>query len=161
MYSSKAAWTVCPYVVRDGHVNPDVRTLGGPDDINTLSQAVLYVALGYALRNEHSFSEKFANFIQTFFVNDATKINPNIDFGQVVRGPGAAGRTGTFTGVLDWRGLVKVTNGVMIMKSTHSPHWTSDLSSDMTSWAEEYLGWLRGGNIGRMAASRPKYVVSF
>ena len=138
-----------------------MRILQGPDGINILSQAVLYIALGYALRNEPSLSEKFANLIQTFFVNDATKMNPNINFGQVVRGPGAAGRMGTFTGVLDWRGLVKVVNGVLIMKATNSPHWTSGLASDMTSWVGEYLRWLPSSNLGRTAASRPKYVVFF
>jgi hypothetical protein len=133
--------------------------LHGPDAINTLSQAVLYIAIAYALRDEPSLSEKFASFLETFFVSEATKMNPNVNFGQVVRGPGQAGSTGTFTGVLDLRGLVKVTNAVMIMKSTNSPHWTSDLAGALTSWAGEYSKWLLSSSIGRTAASRPKYVI--
>jgi hypothetical protein len=153
------AWTVCSYVPRDGQVNPDVRTLHGPGAINTFSQAVLYIAVGYAIREEPVLSEKFATFMEAFFVNEATKLNPNVEFGQVVRGPGPSGSLGTFTGLLDFRGLVKVTNAVMIMKSTKSPHWTSDLASAMTSWGGEYLQWLLRSRIGKTAATRPKYVI--
>jgi hypothetical protein len=153
------AWTVCPYVLRDGQVNSDVRTLHGADAINTFSQAVLYIAMGYAFRNEPSLSETFANFMEAFFVNEATKMNPNVDFGQVVRGPGREGRVGKFTGVLDLRGLVKVANAVRIMKSKNSPHWTSDLANAMTSWTKEYQQWLLTSDLGLKAATRPKYVI--
>jgi hypothetical protein len=153
------AWTLCPYIGRDGQVNPDVRTLHGPAAINTFSQAVFGIAVGFALRDEPSLSEKFASFMETLFVNATTKMNPNVAFGQVVRGPGGSGSLGSFTGLLDLRGLVKVVNAVMIMESKQSPHWTSGLANAMTSWAGEYLQWLFSSKIAQFAASRPKYVI--
>ena len=151
------AWTVCPYVSRDGRVNPDVRTLQDPGAISTFSQAILSIAVGYALGDKTPLSEKFANLMETFFVNEATKMNPNVEFGQVVRGPNQSGLMGTFTGVLDLRGLVKVVNAVMIMEAKKSQHWTSDLASAFTSWAGEYLNWLIRSRVGKVAATRPKY----
>lgn len=153
------AWTLCPYVGRDGQVNPDVRTLHGPAAINTFSQAVLCIAVGFALRDEPSLSEKFANFMENLFVNETTKMNPNVAFGQMVRGPGGSGGQGSFTGLLDLRGLVKVVNAVMIMESKQNPHWTSDLANAMTLWTGEYLQWLSSSKIAHFAATRPKYVI--
>jgi hypothetical protein len=37
------------------------------------------IAIAYALRDEPSLSEKFASFLETFFVSEATKMNPNVD----------------------------------------------------------------------------------
>jgi hypothetical protein len=152
------AWTRCPYISRDGQVNPDVRTLNGPGAINSVSQSILYNAIAYALQKSSTYSQNVAYFIDTFFLNPSTKINPNMNFGQVVRGPGPAGQSGTFTGVLDLRGLVKVVNGIMVIKATASQEWTSERDQGMRSWMAQYAGWLTNSEIGKSAASRAKYV---
>jgi hypothetical protein len=94
--------------------------------------------------------------MDTFFLKDTTKMNPNVKFGQIVRGPGEEGSEGTFTGVLDLRGMVKIANAIGVMKAARSPDWNSDVASAMTSWSGKYNDWLATSDIGRMAASRPK-----
>ena len=83
-------------------------------------------------------------------------MNPNVQFGQVVRGPGPSGRTGTFTGVLDLRGLVKVVNGIAVLKANGSPDWDAIRDKAMLSWAAEYTQWLTSSDIGKKTASRAK-----
>jgi hypothetical protein len=152
-----AAWTTCPYVGRDGQVNPDVRLLNGPEAINSVSQSIIYNAIAYALQKTSSYSAAATSFIDTFFLNPSTKMNPNMNFGQMVRGPGQAGQEGTFTGVLDLRGIVKIINGIMILKAADSPDWTAARDQELTAWMAQYADWLENSLLGKRSASRPKY----
>lgn len=150
-----ATWTTCPYVSRDGQVNPDVRTLNGPGAINSVSQSVLYNALSFCFTKTTTYSQNVASFIDTFFLNPSTKMNPNMNFGQIVRGPGPDGRQGTFTGVLDLRGLVKIVNAISMVKACQSSDWTDARNKAMTAWMGQYAGWLTDSPLGKMTASRP------
>lgn len=154
-----AAWTTCPYVSRDGQVNPDVRELSGPDAVNAVSQSILSNALAFALDKSSKYSKNVVTFLETFFLNNSTKMNPNVNFGQIVRGPGEIGRTGTFTGILDLRGMVKVINGFSILKAANTPDWSQDNDRALSSWFSEYSNWLSTSDIGKKAQTRPKYFV--
>lgn len=152
------AWTACPYVVHDGRVNPDVRSLSGPGAINDLSETAIYNAIAYAISDSTICSKNFARLIDTFFLNESTRMYPNMNYGQIVRGPLPSGSLGTFTGILDLRGLVKVINGILIIKEKQSQDWTSARDQSMNTWVKQYIEWLAESDIGKEAASRPKYV---
>lgn len=79
-----------------------------------------------------------------------------MNFGQMVRGPGQAGQQGTFTGVLDLRGIVKIINGIMILKAASSPDWTAARDQQLVTWMGQYATWLQNSPLGKMSASRPK-----
>lgn len=153
------AWTTCPYIARDGRVNPDVRLLNAPAAINFAAQSILYNAVAYALQKTSAYSSAAVAFIDAFFLEPATKMNPNMNFGQVVRGPPPKGSQGTFTGVLDLRGIVKIINGVAILKAAESPDWTPARDEEMATWMSAYAGWLQNSTLGKMSASRPKCVL--
>lgn len=133
-----------------------MRDLNGPDAINDASQAVIYNAIAYALESTSTYSKNVANLINTFFLAPATKMNPNMNFGQIVRGPGPDGVSGTFTGVLDLRGIVKIINGIAIVKAAGSPDWTQAFDQQMNFWLTDYVNWLKTSSVGQITASRPK-----
>ncbi|KAJ3848809.1 chondroitin AC/alginate lyase [Lentinula lateritia] len=142
-----ATWTTCPYVARDGEVNPDVRTLAGAGAINNASDGFLSNVLASLISGNRQYLKAAINILNTFFLDQDTKMNPNMDFGQVIRGPG--NNVGTFTGPLDMRGLVKVMNAIMILKRSNSTDWTSELDQQMQSWMSHYLDWLQNSEIGK------------
>lgn len=144
-------------MVRDGQVNPDVRTLQGPGTVNSAAQTILYNALSPLLGGPSSHSKNVADLVQTFFLTPETKVNPNINYGQIVRGPGKEGSQGTFTGILDFRSMIQVANGVEVLRGAKSASWTPDKDNAITLWATNYTGWLSSNGLARMAASRPKY----
>lgn len=138
-------------------MNPDVRQINAPDAINNVAQAVIFNAIAFALKSTSVYSKNVAQLINTFFLAPATKMNPNMNFGQMVRGPGLTGTEGTFTGVLDLRGVVKIINGIAIVKAAGSPDWTQALDQQMKSWFSDYVNWLTTSSLGQLVASRPKY----
>ena len=149
-------WTTCPYEVRDGKVNPDVRTLPDSPAAVAMSQAVLHNAIAFAIQNSRTYSQNAAKFIDTFFLDPKTAMNPNMNFGQQVRGPGKAQQVGTFTGILDMRSIIKVINAIFILKAAKSPDWTDVRDKAMREWMGSYSSWLENSAIGKETASKAK-----
>ncbi|KAF5312756.1 hypothetical protein D9619_003003 [Psilocybe cf. subviscida] len=156
-----ATWTTCGYSQKDGQVDPDVRTLNGPDAINNVAQAVIYNAVAYGIKRTPTYARAIANMLQAFFVAPATRMNPNLNYGQVVRGPGPDGVSGTFTGILDLRGLVKIVNGICILKASGNTDWSPALDKSMSEWMTTYSQWLADSSIGKVTASRPNNHATF
>ncbi|KAK0208599.1 chondroitin AC/alginate lyase [Desarmillaria ectypa] len=148
-----ATWTTCPYIIRDGQVNPDVRTLPGPGAINGISQNSINNALSFAFTGSPSYSRNFVDGLDYFYLNPESRMNPNMNYGQVARGPNS--QNGTFTGILDARGHVKVANSITVMKALKNPDWTQDRDQGMMNWMSAYLNWLKTSDIGKKTASRP------
>jgi len=153
-HACATAWTTCPYVVRDGKVNPDVRTLNGPGAANDMSQSCIYNAVAYAQTSSSLYCKNVVNFIQAFFLDPSTGMSPHMKFGQVVRGPGPEGKQGTFTGILDLRGLVKVINAIILLKASGCPFWTIDIAQALNKWMKSYANWLTTSDLGKSTASK-------
>ena len=64
----------------------------------TLSDAVFYAGIAWALTGNPKYSTAVNNWIKVWFVDPDTIMNPNLDYAQMIRGPGGQG--GTHTGVL-------------------------------------------------------------
>ncbi|KAL1664043.1 alginate lyase-domain-containing protein [Schizophyllum commune] len=156
-----ATWTTCPYVVRDGKVNPDVRTLNGVSAINAISETSIYLGITAILQSGSDSASKLVSFVNTFFLDPKTRMNPNMNFGQIVRGPGPSGREGTFTGVLDLRGMVKIVNACMILRAANHPAYTPAFDKAFVGWVKDYTNWLQTSEIGHKTATRPNNHASF
>ncbi|KAG8684390.1 hypothetical protein FRC09_015423 [Ceratobasidium sp. 395] len=144
-------WKTCPYKARDGRVNPDVRKLRNAAEMVDMSQAVLWNAIASVASGSTSNAKNAAFFIDTFFLNDKTRMNPHVGYGQVVRGPPGT-QPGSYMGVLDMRGLVKVVNAVLVLRETKSQYWTQETDAKMVIWASEYVKWVEGSAAGQKAA---------
>ncbi|CAL1696059.1 unnamed protein product [Somion occarium] len=156
-----ATWTTCPYVVRDGKVNPDVRTLPGSSAAQDMPESVLFNALTYAFSKSGTTSQNVGKFVDAFFLTSSTAMHPNLNFGQLVRGPGKDHQIGTFTGPLDMRGLVKVVNAIQLMKALKGPDWTSARDQALMSWMKTYIGWLQNSDLGKEVAGKANNHLSF
>ncbi|KAJ7786108.1 chondroitin AC/alginate lyase [Mycena metata] len=160
-----ATWTLCPYKVRDGQVNPDVRTLNDPSAINGVTQSGILNAVAAAMSSGakrtggDSFSKNVATSIETFFLAPETKMSPNMEFGQIVRGP-ETGKQGTFTGILDLRGIICIVNAIEIIQKIGSD-WTKERATGMASWMRDYSDWLINSSLGKSTASKANNHVTF
>ena len=124
--------------------------------MNDMSQAVFFNAMSYALTGTRSHSQKAVSFLEAFFMEENTAMAPNVDFGQIVRGLGPEHRVGTFTGVLDMRGMIKVANTILALKAAKSPDWDVQKDAKMKLWLKQYIGWLESSSIAKKTASSAK-----
>ncbi|KAG8887843.1 hypothetical protein FRB98_008866 [Tulasnella sp. 332] len=131
----------CNYVVRDGQFNPDRTIVNDTGAFATLSTAVFYNVLAWRITGEDAYAETAAGFIDTWFLNNATYMNPNLEYSQVVRGPNGS-KTGTHLGLLDLHCFTKIASAIQVMRDAKATAWTSTRDSAMVSWTQQYLTWL-------------------
>ncbi|KAJ7060327.1 chondroitin AC/alginate lyase [Mycena amicta] len=154
--TDEQVWKICPYINKDGQVNPD-RTL--PNDFQSffnLSDAVLYNAIAATFQTGKGskssvYSRNVVKFIDTWFLNDTTHMNPNLNYAQMDRGPG--GQQGSYTGILDLRGFAKIASGILILRKSANVDWTSDIDAKMVAWCNTYIDWLQTSPSGKQAST--------
>ena len=154
-----ATYTVCPYQNRDGKINPDVKTLNNTKDVVSMAQSVLWNGVAFGLSNDTSYANRAASIIYTWFLNPQTAVNPNLKYGQVIRGPDKS--EGPYTGILDWRMLMKVVNAVVIMRAKGAQAWNNVLATAMNKWASDYMNWLYTSSQGQQLAKASNNHVTF
>ncbi|MGK7875049.1 MAG: alginate lyase family protein [Xenococcaceae cyanobacterium] len=137
-----------PYVERDGEVNPEVYNYDGPK-ISLMARTVETLALGYYFTGNEDYAEHAANLIKTWFLDEDTRMNPNLNHGQFIPGINTGSRQGIIetavlaTDVIDSVGLI-----------ADSQHWTETDQTDLESWFESYGQWLRTSWLGIQEAFR-------
>ncbi|KAJ7597165.1 alginate lyase-domain-containing protein [Mycena floridula] len=156
-----ATWTTCPYIRRDGKVNPDVRTLPGVGTLVDMPQAAICQALAFIFTGHPSYCKQLISITSTFFLSESTRMNPSMDFGQIVRGPPPTGSQGTFTGILDFRGIIKVCNAILLIQNLPCSDWTDKWENKMWTWMKQYLDWLLTSPIGIETSKKPNNHATF
>ncbi|KAI0320973.1 chondroitin AC/alginate lyase [Amylostereum chailletii] len=133
-------WVTCPYVQIDGVFSDDVRVVNNTGAFSAMSDAVFYNVLAWAVDGDDTYASNAASYIKTWFLDPDTKMNPNLNYGQMIRGPNST--MGSHTGVLDLKCMAKVATGILALREGGSSAWTSDLNSQMITWSNEYMAWL-------------------
>jgi hypothetical protein len=124
-----------PYIRKDGLTNPANFTKHR-EALIRFSQISGALASAYVLTNDQKYADKLALHLKAWFVNQDTKMNPNLMFAQAVKGVA----TGRGIGIIDTVHLVEVT------KAIHAIENSSALSKGeleaIKLWFRNYLNWL-------------------
>ncbi len=133
-----------PYIRRDGERNPEIKTLPDHDALADLIKAVDKLAVGYYLTGDERYAAKATSLLSTWFVTPATRMNPNMEFAQAVRGES----TGRNFGIIETMGLVNVVDSVGLL--TSSKAWSKPMQDGMEKWFTSYLDWLQNSKLGKL-----------
>jgi hypothetical protein len=131
-----------PYINRDGQVNPDSRVDSDRLPFGRMSDAVETLALAYFLSDDESYAKHAALLLHTWFLDSATRMNPNLKYGQAI--PGIT--VGRGIGLIDTRSLAQVVDAVALLRG--SPSWTRADDAGMRAWARDFLTWMRTSPLG-------------
>jgi hypothetical protein len=74
-----------PYVGRDGESNPDVFSFHRMA-MRDMKDAVAALAAAYALTGDDKYVKKSAELLRGFFLDEKTRMNPNLNFAQAALG---------------------------------------------------------------------------
>ena len=133
-----------PYVRRDGEVNPERGTNAfDVSDLEAMSGAVEALSLAYYVTDDRRYADKAALLLRVWFLDAATRMNPNARFAQ-----GGPGRTpGRAEGVLDTFRLLRVVEGIGLLGPSGA--LTAADQAGLERWFADYAAWMQTSPTGR------------
>jgi hypothetical protein len=124
-----------PYIQRDGMSNPD-NFVAHRRLMLAFAHDTDALAAGYVLTKDERFARAAVKQLDTWFVDPATRMNPNLRYSQAIHGL----NTGRSIGVIDTLHLAEVALAVEALRS--SAALTKDDDAAITQWFRDYLHWL-------------------
>ena len=131
-----------PYIRKDGQKNPEINDYSDHKAIDNTTKAVKYLCLAYYFTHDEVYAKKVAELIHVFFLDAATKMNPNMKFAQAIKGV----NDGRGTGILDSRSFVDVVSFIDLIDGSKA--WTNTDKSQLKAWFTEYYEWLSDSKNG-------------
>ena len=129
-----------PYVRRDGEFNPE-RFNAHNEKLMKLSSAVYTLAAAGLYLDEPAYTKRAVEHIRVWFLNAETKMNPNLNHAQAIRGI----TTGRGIGIIDTTVLLQVVNGANLIE--YGGDYGDDIAA-LKAWFAEYVHWLRTSENG-------------
>jgi hypothetical protein len=125
-----------PYVQRDGVVNPESRTNGDMLAFRRTCESVRTLAMAFYFTGEQCYGQKAAQLVRVWFLDAATRMNPNFQHAQ-----GIPGRSpGRGTGLIEARHLILLNDGLALLAG--SAAWPAADAAAFRTWLEAFYRWL-------------------
>ena len=124
-----------PYVQRDGQTNPENFT-AHRQAVRQLSDAVAALGVAFKITGDDRFAKKSAALLKVFFLDEKTRMNPNLQYAQAI--PGVS--PGRGIGIIDTLHLVEIPKAVEAMEK--SPAFPPEVLSGLKKWFADYVAWM-------------------
>lgn len=124
-----------PYINRDGQTNPD-NFVAHRQAVRQLGDAVAALGAAYKITGDDRYAKKSAELLRVFFLDPATRMNPNLQYAQAV--PGVS--PGRSYGIIDTLHLIEIPKAIEAMQ--HSPAFPAEALAGLKKWFADYLAWL-------------------
>lgn len=132
-----------PYIRKDGERNPEIQKITDHDALGHLGATSRALAIGYYLTGNQEYAQRAALLLRTWFLDPATRMNPNLEFGQGI--PGI--NTGRGIGIIESRPLMDVVDAAGLIAG--SPSWSTADQKGLEQWYSEYVHWMRFSQKGQ------------
>jgi hypothetical protein len=120
-----------PYIQRDGESNPD-NFVEHRKAMIRMSLIVPACAAAYKLTRNRKYADHAAKHLRAWFVDESTRMNPNLEFAQAIKGR----FTGRGTGIIDTLHLVEPA------RAAAQIDMPADSLEGVKKWFAEYLVWM-------------------
>jgi hypothetical protein len=136
-----------PYIRRDGERNPEIYKIVDRRNLGRMGSAVQTLALAYYYTTNEVHADKAARLLRAWFLDPATRMNPNFEFAQAVPGE----NTGRGTGLIEAAGLTGVVDAIGLLAGSKA--WTKRDQAGMEEWFSKFVQWMLESKNGRAEAA--------
>ncbi len=138
-----------PYMRKDGETNPEVKNYKDKEYLPKLCDEVSTLALAYYFSGKKMYAEHAAKLIRVWFLDTATRMNPNLNFGQAIKGV----NTGRGAGMIDTRHFIKLLNAGQLLKGCK--YFTASDYKGLQKWFNSFLNWMQTSKVGTEELNAP------
>jgi hypothetical protein len=135
-----------PYIRRDGAVNPARDHSSDRKSLAGMTGAVTTLGVAYFFTGSEEYSGRAAELLRLWFLHDATRMNPHLQYAQAVPGR-SAGRS---AGIIETHDLPDLLDAVALLKPSRA--WTETDHQQLQLWFSRFLRWLLESSQGREEA---------
>jgi hypothetical protein len=130
-----------PYIQRDGMSNPG-NFVEHRRYLMRLSVQVPALAAAWRLTKDDRYAAHAVRHLQAWFIDERTRMNPNLKFSQAIKGR----VTGRGTGIIDTIHLVEVARAVEVLRDSRA--LTVSDQNGIKRWFTDYLKWMTTDKYG-------------
>lgn len=137
-----------PYIRKDGYRNPDSHNENSDSSrLGRICGTAETLALAYYFTRDEAYAAHAAELLSAWFLNPATRMNPNFDHAQAV--PGV--NTGRGTGMIESRSLIGACDAAALLHDAKA--WPRTYDEAFKSWMRSFLEWSQTSRNGRAEAA--------
>jgi len=129
-----------PYVRKDGFRNGEIEKISDRPYLNSLHYYLLRFCTLYALTNSEKYAEKSIEIIRKFFIDENTKMNPDLTYSGIVIG-NSMDDLKIRGAIIDTSILCRLPDFLELIKSSQS--WSKEIEDGMVSWFDSLSNWLK------------------
>ncbi|WP_333739801.1 alginate lyase family protein [Streptomyces sp. IBSBF 2806] len=135
----------CPYVQRDGQRNPEVDTGTDRQDVEKVFDSAYDLSLAWYYTGDKRYAAKAGQILRTWFLDPATRMNPNLDHAQFI----PCKYDGRAIGIIDFSQSYTSVLDALAVLDTGAVGWTKSDRAGMARWNSDFLRWLTDSEFGR------------
>ncbi|MDY9919969.1 MAG: alginate lyase family protein [Proteiniphilum sp.] len=133
-----------PYIRRDGERNPEIYELDRYK-MDAMIKSVVTLGYAYYFTEEERYAEKAVENLRLWFLNEETRMNPNLDYAQMI--PGHNNGKGRGYGIIDVYGMIEMVDCIQLLSKSRAMKET-DLKA-LKQWFGDFVEWLLNSENGK------------
>lgn len=126
-----------PYIRKDGQTNPEVKEYPDKEYMPKMIGFVETLAQAYYFSGDERYAKHATLLLKTWFLDTATKMNPNLNYAQAIKGL----NEGRGAGMIDGRHFIKLIEAIGLIQ--RSGYWKKEYQQGMKNWFGEFLHWMQ------------------
>lgn len=138
-----------PYIRKDGQTNPEVKEYKDKEYMPRLCELVHTLGLAYYFSGDEKYAAHATKLLEVWFLNPDTKMNPNLNYGQAIKGV----NDGRGAGLIDARHFSKVIDAVGLLQGAKA--WAPADQKGMQKWFGDFLNWMQTSAVGKDEMDAP------
>jgi hypothetical protein len=132
-----------PYMRKDGVRNPEINKITDRTYLGNLENATRALSLTWFITGDEKYAAKSAELLKTWFLDESTKMNPHLEYGQAI--PGI--NTGRGIGLIETIALTNIADAAILLQGSRS--WTNADHLSLQKWYGEFLNWMLTSKNGK------------
>ncbi|KAA2254127.1 alginate lyase family protein [Solihabitans fulvus] len=138
----------CPYVQKDGQRNPEADQISDHAERGSAFDAIPRLALAWYYTGDVRYAQRAELDVRAWFLDQATRMNPNLTYAQVI--PCSTAVRGT--GIIDFSEVFEPVVDAFALLDSGAPGWSAADQQGIRTWLGRLLDWLRTSQQGKQEA---------